>query len=108
MQAELFRAGFRAYLEYRRKGCHEAAQLPLLIVAFALLTLVGCVGEDNLETPYYAIPYYTFWGFVLRIVYQMRVAARSGRSEAHTSELQSLMRISYALFCLKKKHTQHS
>src|SRR3546814_579407 len=28
----------------------------------------------------------------------------SGRSEEHTSELQSLMRISYAVFCLKKKH----
>src|SRR3546814_12021334 len=27
-----------------------------------------------------------------------------GRSEEHTSELQSLMRISYAVFCLKKKH----
>src|SRR3546814_9708790 len=36
------------------------------------------------------------------------------RSEEHTSELQSLMRISYAVFCLKKKqyttttHTQHT
>src|SRR3546814_5610777 len=29
------------------------------------------------------------------------------RSEEHTSELQSLMRISYAVFCLKKKKTQH-
>src|SRR3546814_9087615 len=29
-----------------------------------------------------------------------------GRSEEHTSELQSLMRISYAVFCLKKKNTQ--
>src|SRR3546814_6318125 len=28
------------------------------------------------------------------------------RSEEHTSELQSLMRISYAAFCLKKKHKQ--
>src|SRR3546814_7167479 len=28
-----------------------------------------------------------------------------GRSEEHTSELQSLMRISYAVFCLKKKRT---
>src|SRR3546814_3866711 len=28
---------------------------------------------------------------------------RCGRSEEHTSELQSLMRISYAVFCLKKK-----
>src|SRR3546814_4350667 len=27
------------------------------------------------------------------------------RSEEHTSELQSLMRISYAVFCLKKKHS---
>src|SRR3546814_3460910 len=31
------------------------------------------------------------------------VTSRVGRSEEHTSELQSLMRISYAVFCLKKK-----
>src|SRR3546814_9071915 len=30
-------------------------------------------------------------------------AGAAGRSEEHTSELQSLMRISYAVFCLKKK-----
>src|SRR3546814_7106554 len=30
--------------------------------------------------------------------------ARADRSEEHTSELQSLMRISYAVFCLKKQH----
>src|SRR3546814_1853315 len=30
----------------------------------------------------------------------------SSRSEEHTSELQSLMRISYAVFCLKKKKNQ--
>src|SRR3546814_3966337 len=35
-------------------------------------------------------------------------AAEPPRSEEHTSELQSLMRISYAVFCLKKKKiTQH-
>src|SRR3546814_3194826 len=33
------------------------------------------------------------------------VAVNSGRSEEHTSELQSLMRNSYAVFCLKKKNT---
>src|SRR3546814_4767353 len=32
-----------------------------------------------------------------------RAQNRAGRSEEHTSELQSLMRISYAVFCLKKK-----
>src|SRR3546814_7404764 len=31
------------------------------------------------------------------------VYSRAGRSEEHTSELQSLMRLSYACFCLKKK-----
>src|SRR3546814_5677267 len=41
-----------------------------------------------------------------------RIAAQTAkqvivqRSEEHTSELQSLMRISYAVFCLKKKKTQ--
>src|SRR3546814_7246818 len=36
-------------------------------------------------------------------------ARASGRSEEHTSELQSLMRISYAVFCLKKKNkTTHA
>src|SRR3546814_4955422 len=32
-----------------------------------------------------------------------QASARPSRSEEHTSELQSLMRISYAVFCLKKK-----
>src|SRR3546814_2380291 len=37
-------------------------------------------------------------------VLELRARERtSGRSEEHTSELQSLMRISYAVFCLKKK-----
>src|SRR3546814_1635916 len=36
---------------------------------------------------------------------QLRQLDRAERSEEHTSELQSLMRISYAVFCLKKKNT---
>src|SRR3546814_2263912 len=39
-----------------------------------------------------------FWGF----------GDSAGRSEEHTSELQSLMRISYAVFCLKKKHNHRT
>src|SRR3546814_2921232 len=35
-----------------------------------------------------------------------RPVGEGGRSEEHTSELQSLMRISYAVFCLKKKKTK--
>src|SRR3546814_5240679 len=45
---------------------------------------------------------------LLAIVGDMREGNRDAaiRSEEHTSELQSLMRISYAVFCLKKKKTQ--
>src|SRR3546814_6921232 len=38
---------------------------------------------------------------------QAVVLAVKPRSEEHTSELQSLMRISYAVFCLKKKKHKH-
>src|SRR3546814_2072841 len=40
--------------------------------------------------------------------HQLVLPALTKRSEEHTSELQSLMRISYAVFCLKKKHTENT
>src|SRR3546814_3940205 len=49
--------------------------------------------------------------FVLRLGnaygHALRASARARRSEEHTSELQSLMRISYAVFCLKKKNNTY-
>src|SRR3546814_2063561 len=51
--------------------------------------------------------YRRHWGHSLRDPRPQRTEAGSAfaraRSEEHTSELQSLMRISYAVFCLKKK-----
>src|SRR3546814_5576682 len=46
-----------------------------------------------------------------RCVSPVRAPAKAGaqsRSEEHTSELQSLMRISYAVFCLKKKNIDYN
>src|SRR3546814_4398570 len=43
-----------------------------------------------------------------RRLFLLLVEGRIGRSEEHTSELQSLMRISYAVFCLKKKKQTNS
>src|SRR3546814_1315464 len=40
---------------------------------------------------------------LLRLRIILNTHTRTHRSEEHTSELQSLMRISYAVFCLKKK-----
>src|SRR3546814_6028155 len=42
-------------------------------------------------------------GHRVAVMDQFPVEQRGDRSEEHTSELQSLMRISYAVFCLKKK-----
>src|SRR3546814_4536096 len=42
---------------------------------------------------------------VLHLIARLAPALAAARSEEHTSELQSLMRISYAVFCLKKKKT---
>src|SRR3546814_4238249 len=67
-----------------------------------------------------AIPAAFEWGFFEELPEQpdrwtYRTIAAHGemwglrfRSEEHTSELQSLMRISYAVFCLKKKKTNNS
>src|SRR3546814_1594518 len=41
-----------------------------------------------------------------RLLPRYRGARRAARSEEHTSELQSLMRISYAVFCLKTKNKE--
>src|SRR3546814_6058561 len=43
-----------------------------------------------------------------RVAQRVRQGADADRSEEHTSELQSLMRISYAVFCLKKKNIQNT
>src|SRR3546814_8454749 len=48
------------------------------------------------------------FGFVARLGRQGYGVAGEPRSEEHTSELQSLMRISYAVFCLKKKKNTHT
>src|SRR3546814_10348195 len=46
-----------------------------------------------------ALPFAAFLGYAI-MLWRLR---KDRRSEEHTSELQSLMRISYAVFCLKKK-----
>src|SRR3546814_3083066 len=53
---------------------------------------------DNLET--------SLIDEVMRIGNDTAFRTARARSEEHTSELQSLMRISYAVFCLKKKKQQ--
>src|SRR3546814_9744091 len=47
-------------------------------------------------------------GKMAAVAAELGFAFNRGRSEEHTSELQSLMRISYAVFCLKKKKNEEN
>src|SRR3546814_5123502 len=88
---------------------------------FRSLVTGGSVGVDNVSLPFLQRPEVqlncaasgttavtlsgsssAIIGFALRQGYILL------RSEEHTSELQSLMRISYAVFCLKKNTKQHT
>src|SRR3546814_6455047 len=78
----------------RRPKELSAEERASLIVSLHCLSgvLQGCAGR---------------WRGLRRRGYRLCELSRSSRrrSEEHTSELQSLMRISYADFCLKKKNT---
>src|SRR3546814_16228210 len=101
--------------------------IPVMICGVFTMCLLFCMFLRPPRTPrtYTLFPYTTLfrsWGQVgalgarwprrLRRRARRRRSCRAtsccphvrGRSEEHTSELQSLMRISYAVFCLKKKN----
>src|SRR3546814_3442538 len=69
---------------------------PLLLLIISLDGLDGWVARRRGET--------SVFGAVFDIAADRVVEAVLWRSEEHTSELQSLMRISYAVFCLKKQN----
>src|SRR3546814_4609403 len=77
---------------------------PMWLAAFQLVA-VASHGASAYNPGILPVAY---WWIVGKISYPMIAILVIGtlrRSEEHTSELQSLMRISYAVFCLKKKKT---
>src|SRR3546814_7463839 len=69
--------------------------VPGIVLGIMILPYVVSVSEDAMR----AVP-----GSLREGAYALGMSRLQTRSEEHTSELQSLMRISYAVFCLKKKN----
>src|SRR3546814_6720604 len=87
------------FREWRRLGTAGAFALALVVGAPALSDEVGEVSTA-----------FKLLGANHKIVVEAfdDPGVEGVRSEEHTSELQSLMRISYAVFCLKKNQTQNN
>src|SRR3546814_6283652 len=107
--SDLRRNQFRLAILHRR-GCQmignveggaKSGEIKYSFVAgFTATILVGIAGAFiSIAMP----------GILLAISQNSEFPAdRAARSEEHTSELQSLMRISYAVFCLKKKNNKNN
>src|SRR3546814_4791111 len=84
------------------------------LIVSRLLLNKGCDSMQNTAVVPGLVPG-THWSQHVAVPYQICTPSRrrligrvNGRSEEHTSELQSLMRISYAVFCLQKKKDKHT
>src|SRR3546814_7883125 len=81
----------------------------VLTFAVPFVVLLGGTLAVVLFTPLpdglfvYALLIFAYLLFAYAVSLAVAMSVESERSEEHTSELQSLMRISYAVFCLKKK-----
>jgi hypothetical protein len=80
MQVALFAASVRAYWQCRRLRWESGEDFLLMVIAFAVLLLIAAFGEDSMEKPYDAIPYYALFGFALRIAFAFRTRD-DGKSE---------------------------
>src|SRR3546814_6447496 len=84
------RAGFLSEFSYRYPWRLLEQRHPLATLA---TSKHGQIGDDDVDD--------------IRPGERQRTLREQLRSEEHTSELQSLMRISYDVFCLKKKNNNH-
>jgi hypothetical protein len=66
MHVELFSCSAKCFHASRRLSTwREWQNCVLVLLTFVVLVLVGAMGEDNMEKPYFAIPYYLFWGVLV-------------------------------------------
>src|SRR3546814_2946801 len=94
-------ASARAFLESYRSGEEGCVVVDVRMPGMSGLELQRKLAKAASHLPIIII---TGHGDIHMAVDAMKAGAFD-RSEEHTSELQSLMRISYAVFCLKKKNT---
>src|SRR3546814_10585744 len=104
--SDLRRARHQSHVRPRKEGrdAEQRPGSPLAVHAMAKRNLGGLAPapKDQLAAMAGGVPFHG-----MNPITPGRASPATDRSEEHTSELQSLMRISYAVFCLKKKTRKH-
>src|SRR3546814_3481799 len=102
----LFRSCFAQVHQLIYGGRETALRAPATVDALAALAQAGRIAPDIAArlADHYAV--LRRIEHRLQMIEDQQTHSLPVRSEEHTSELQSLMRISYAVFCLKKKTKQ--
>jgi O-antigen ligase len=75
MQASLYFSWWRSFQLCKRMQWTRDQNHLLLILIFDIILLMVAIGEDGFEKPFWAIPYYFFFGVVLRYGRQLRETA---------------------------------
>src|SRR3546814_7645195 len=92
---------------FRSEGLHRAHRVDSDLAAELLAGFLSQERGHRLQGPLRKMPLRFSHKRALRGAGEEARQHAEGRSEEHTSELPSLMRTSYAVFCLKKKTQQH-
>jgi len=83
MQASLYFSWWRSYQLCKRMQWTRDQNNLLLLLIFDVLILVFAIGEDGFEKPFNAIPYYFFFGVVLRYGRYLRLTAAQAGSNTY-------------------------
>lgn len=68
----LLRSWRRAYKICKRINWQEGEKYLLILMVFFVLIWINAIGEDAFEKPFFAIPYYFFWGIALRMYWHLK------------------------------------
>jgi hypothetical protein len=76
LHVELFKLYRKVFAYYQCLRQQEWINRLLIMLAYVALTLASIIGEDALEKPFNIVPYYCFWGVILRLGVNIRAARK--------------------------------
>lgn len=89
MHLQLVRVWWRGYKESGNLKWQGGQNRFLLLLVFFVLIWIEALGEDAFEKPFYVIPYYFFWGVVIRLTWHLTRAVKGEVNDLSQREIAS-------------------